>query len=72
MLHNNVLISTVATVFISLERTSYTVTENSGFIEVCVILEVLGVEENDITVDILTESSTATGKQTSFAGNLKF
>ena len=49
---------------ISLERTSYTVTENSSFVEVCVILEGLGVEGNDITVDILTESGTAIGKQT--------
>ena len=38
--------------------------------EVCVILEGLGVEEDDITVDILTESGTATGKQTSFAKHI--
>ena len=50
------------TVIISLERTSYTVSEASGFVEVCVILEGLGVEEGAITVDLVTESSTATGK----------
>ena len=53
---------TAGTVIISLERTSYTVDEASGFVEVCVILEGLGVEEGDITVDLVTESSTATGK----------
>ena len=63
MLHNN-YISTAATVMISLERTSYTVTENSSFVEVCVILEGLGVEEDDITVNIFTESISATGKLT--------
>ena len=53
---------TAGTVIISLERTSYTVDEASGFVEVCVILEGLGVEEGAITVDLVTESSTATGK----------
>ena len=70
LLHNDVFVSTAATVFISLERNSYTISESSGFVEVCVILEGLGVEEDKITVEIFTESSTATGKQTSFAGNL--
>ena len=49
---------------ISLERRSYTVSEASGFVEVCVILEGLGVEEDDITVNIFTESISATGKLT--------
>ena len=49
---------------ISLERSSYTVSEASGFVEVCADLEGLGVEEGDITVDIFTESLSATGKPT--------
>ena len=55
-------ISTGATVAISLERSSYTVSENSGFVEVCTILNGLGVVEDAIIVDILTESISATGK----------
>ena len=49
---------------ISLERTNYTVSEASGFVEVCVNLEGLGVEEDAITVDIVTESISAIGKPT--------
>ena len=55
-------ISTGATVAISLERSSYTVSENSGFVEVCIVLSGLGVVEDAIIVDILTESISATGK----------
>jgi len=47
---------------ISLERSSYTVSENSGFVEVCTILNGLGVVEDVIIVDFLTESISATGK----------
>lgn len=57
-------ITGVASAIISLERNSYTVSEASGFVEVCVILEGLGVEEDDITVDVFTESISATGKLT--------
>ena len=64
MLIRNIYVhpGTAGTVIILLERTSYTVSEASGFVEVCVILEGLGVEEGAITVDLVTESSTATGK----------
>ena len=47
---------------ISLEQSSYNVSEASGFVEVCADLEGLGVEEGDITVNIFTESISATGK----------
>lgn len=51
------------TVIISLERTRYTVSEASSNVEVCVVLNGLGVE-GVITVGIFTESNTATGKPT--------
>ena len=47
---------------ISLEQSSYNVSEASGFVEVCADLEGLGVEEGDITVNVFTESISATGK----------
>ena len=52
------------TIDISLERRDYFVNESSGFVEVCVVLGGLGVVEGIITVDILTESISATGKPT--------
>lgn len=52
------------TVIISLERSSYTVSEASGFVEVCAVLEGLGVEEGVVTVDIRTENISAIGKPT--------
>jgi len=52
------------TIDISLERRDYFVNESSGFVEVCAILNGLGVAEGIITVDILTESISATGKPT--------
>ena len=54
----------ISSVIISLERSNYTVNEASGFVEVCSVLEGLGVAEGIITVDILTESISATGKPT--------
>ena len=45
-----------------MERSNYAVNEASGFVEVCAVLNGLGVEEGIITVDILTESISATGK----------
>ena len=59
-----ILLTGITSAIISLERRSYTVSEDSGFVEVCVILESLGVEEVDITVDIFTESISAIGKPT--------
>jgi len=52
------------TIYISLERSNYLVNESSGFVEVCAVLEGLGVAEGIITMDILTESISATGKPT--------
>ena len=49
-------------VIISFERSNYTVNEVSGFVEVCTVLNGLGVEEGIVTVDIFTESVSATGK----------
>ena len=49
---------------ISLEQSSYTVSETSGSVEVCVVFEGLGVEEGVITVDVSTQMNTATGKAT--------
>lgn len=49
---------------ISLERSSYTVSEASGFVEVCAVLEGLGVEEGVVTVNIRTENISAIGKST--------
>jgi len=49
---------------ISLERNSYSVIENGGFVEVCAILESLEVVEGGITVDIHTSNISATGKMT--------
>jgi len=49
------------TIDISLERSFYFVNESSGFVEVCAVLRGLGVAEGIITVDILTESISATG-----------
>lgn len=45
-----------------MERSNYSVNEASGFVEVCAVLNGLGVEEGNITVDILSESISATGK----------
>jgi len=45
-----------------MERSNYAVNEGSGFVEVCAVLNGLRVEEGIITVDILTESISATGK----------
>jgi len=56
-------ISIGGAVIISLERTRYTVNEASSYVEVCVVLNGLGVE-GVITVGIFTESNTATGKPT--------
>ena len=53
-----------ATIQISLERSNYSVNESSGFVEVCAVLNALGSEEGIITVDVLTESISATGKPT--------
>lgn len=47
---------------ISIERSNYGVNEASGFVEVCAVLNGLGSEEGIITVDIITESTSATGK----------
>ena len=44
-----------------MERSNYAVNEGSGFVEVCAVLSGLRVEEGIITVDILTESISATG-----------
>ena len=52
----------ITSAIISLEQSSYNVSEGSGFVEVCADLEGLGVEEGDITVNIFTESISATGK----------
>ena len=52
------------TIDISLERSNYFVNESSGFVEVCAVLNGLGVAGGIITVDILTESISATGKPT--------
>jgi len=60
MLHMS--LTGISSVIISLERSNFTVNEASGFVEVCTVLEGLGVAEGIITVDILTESISATGK----------
>ena len=49
---------------ISLEQSSYSVSETSGFVEVCVVFEGLGVEDGVVTVDVSTRMITATGKAT--------
>jgi len=51
-------------VVISLEQSSYSVSETSGFVEVCVVFEGLGVEDGVVTVDVSTQMITATGKAT--------
>ena len=60
MLHMS--LTGISSVIISLERSNFTVNEASRFAEVCTVLEGLGVAEGIITVDILTESISATGK----------
>jgi len=52
----------ISFVIISLERSNYTVNEASGFVEVCAVLEGLEMAEGIVTMDILTESISATGK----------
>ena len=52
----------ISFVIISLERSNYTVNEASGFVEVCAVLEGLEETEGIVTMDILTESISATGK----------
>jgi len=52
------------TIDISLERSFYPVNESSGFVEVCAVLRGLRVAEGIITLHILTESISATGKPT--------
>ena len=52
----------ISFVIISLERSNYTVNEASGFVEVCAVLEGLEEAEGIVTMDILTESISATGK----------
>ena len=53
-----------SSVIISLEQSSYSVSETSGFVEVCVVFEGLGVEDGVVTVDVSTQMITATGKAT--------
>lgn len=53
-----------SSVVISLEQSSYSVSETSGFVEVCVVFEGLGVEDGVVTVDVSTQMITATGKAT--------
>ena len=63
-MHTQISLTGVTSAIISLERRSYNVSEGSGFVEVCADLEGLGVEEDAITVNIFTESISATGKLT--------
>ena len=63
-MYTQISLTGITSAIISLERRSYTVGEGSGFVEVCADLEGLGVEEDDITVNIFTESISATGKLT--------
>ena len=58
----NVFLTGINSVIISLERSNYTVNEASGFVEVCAVLDGLGVVEGVVTVDVLTESISATGE----------
>ena len=60
MLHMS--LTGISFVIISLERSNYTVNEASGFVEVCAVLEGLEEAEGIVTMDILTESISATGK----------
>lgn len=53
-----------STVIISLEQSSYFVNESSGFAEVCVLFEGLGVVHGAVTVNVFTQMGTATGKPT--------
>ena len=63
-MYTQISLTGTSSAIISLERRNYNVSEDSGFVEVCIILEGLGVEEDDITVNIFTESISATGKLT--------